>query len=128
MTLGIVSTEAIDATNRDGAQRQPEEGALLARAVGLDAQARECIRVTTFAGANIEVGGEFDAAAIVVGSRGPMGLMSLLFDGVLRGLIQPADRTALVVHSATVSPTRGPRRTAGSAAVAATLRRHEQDH
>jgi nucleotide-binding universal stress UspA family protein len=112
MTVGMVDTEAIDAANRDGAQARAEEGAELARAAGLDAQARSCVKVTTFADAITAVADEVGATAIVVGSRGLSGIKLLFVGSVSHALIQHADRTVIVVPSARIALARAHHRTA----------------
>jgi nucleotide-binding universal stress UspA family protein len=115
MAMGTIDIESIDAANRDGAQNRAEEGAELARGVGLDATPRSGARVTTFADAIIDVADELDAAAIVVGSRGLTGVKSLLLGSVSHGLLQHADRPVIVVPSATVSAARSHRRSGEAA-------------
>jgi nucleotide-binding universal stress UspA family protein len=114
MAMAPIDIESIDAANRAGALERAEEGAKLARAVGLDATARSDVRMTTIAEAIIAVADELDAAAIVVGSRGLTGVKSLLLGSVSHGLIQHADRPAIVVPSAEVSAARA-RRHSGEA-------------
>jgi nucleotide-binding universal stress UspA family protein len=108
-TAGMVNVEEIDTANRDGALGRADEGAQLARAVGLDARAQTCARVTTVADAILDAARELDAAAIVVGSRGLTGVKSLLLGSVSHGLIQHADRTVIVVPSAEVADARARR-------------------
>ncbi len=106
MPMGALDIGEIDKINRDGAQSRAEEGAELAREAGLDAAPRSCARVTTFAAAILEIAGEVDAAAIVVGSRGLTGVKSLLLGSVSHGLVHHADRTIIVVPSAEVAAAR----------------------
>jgi nucleotide-binding universal stress UspA family protein len=106
MSAGAVNFEEIDAANRKQAETRAEEGAELARQVGLDAQARTRTQVTTTAAAILEEADELDAAAIVVGSRGLTGVKSLVLGSVSHGLIHHADRPVIVVPSAEVAAAR----------------------
>ena len=99
MTGPIEDVAQIDTASREGAQARAQEGAELARGVGLDAEARICARRSTFAEAILETAGEIDAAVIVVGSRGLTGVKSILLGSVSHGLIQHADRPVTVVPS-----------------------------
>ncbi len=109
MTGGIVDIEEIDAATRNGAESRAEEGAQLARGLGLDAHPRTCARVSTFADAILTTARELDATAIVVGSRGLTGVKSLLLGSVSHGVIQHADRTVIVVPSTKVAEARASR-------------------
>jgi nucleotide-binding universal stress UspA family protein len=100
---------AIDASNREGAERRAEEGAELARKAGLDAQPLACAQDGTIADAILKQADELDAAAIVVGSRGLTGIKSILLGSVSHRLIQHADRAVIVVPSAAVATARAGR-------------------
>jgi nucleotide-binding universal stress UspA family protein len=106
MTAGMVNIEEIDIANREGAESRAEEGARLARQVGLDAQPRASARVTTVADTILVTARELSASAIVVGSRGLTGVKSLLLGSVSHGVIQHADRPVIIVPSTEVATAR----------------------
>jgi nucleotide-binding universal stress UspA family protein len=106
LTAGMVNIDDIDAANRKGAEASAEEGAELARKVGLNAQPRTCSQVSTVADAILAEADAIGAGAIVMGSRGLTGVKSLLLGSVSHNVIQHADRTVIVVPSPDVAVAR----------------------
>ena len=106
---GIAATSSLapggtfEDVNHVQAIRRAEEGAELARSAGFDAEARAEIASTTWQGI-IDVAGELDAAAIVIGSRGLGGLREHALGSLSHHVATHTRRPALIVPSP-----RGPR-------------------
>jgi nucleotide-binding universal stress UspA family protein len=94
--------EAVDRIERGHASTVAEEGAELARSVGLAAEAEAVPDEVDVADALIEMARERGAALVVVGSHGISGLRARLLGGVSRRLIEHCDRPVLVVRGETV--------------------------
>jgi len=109
MAPGVVNIEEIDTATREATQTRAQEGAELAKQVGLDAKPRTRTQVTTVAAAIVDEANDLDATAIVVGSRGLAGLKSLMLGSVSHGVSQHADRPVIVVPSAEVAAARAAR-------------------
>jgi nucleotide-binding universal stress UspA family protein len=107
---GMLDFEEIDRAERQSAEERAEEGAELARRVGLDAQPRTCSQETTTSEAILAEAEALGANTILMGSRGLTGLRSLLLGSVSHGVIQHADRTVIVVPSFEVAASRRPHR------------------
>jgi nucleotide-binding universal stress UspA family protein len=89
--------EEVFAAAHEGARRQAEEGAGIARATGLDAIAIAAEAKGPIWAVVEQVAEEHDASAIVVGSRGLSGIKSLLLGSVSSGIVHHALRPTLVV-------------------------------
>lgn len=96
----------IDEASRGRAEEIAQEGADLAEQRGLKAQVATCPQQSTPGQAILAKAAELDASAIVMGSRGLTGLKSLLLGSVSHDVLQHADRTVVVVPSATVASRR----------------------
>lgn len=108
--FGLVPTipdaDEIDEASRKNAGQTAEEGAELARKLGISAQPRSCPQATTTARAILGEADRASASAIVMGSRGLTGVKSLLLGSVSHEVIQHADRTVVVVPSPEVAARR----------------------
>jgi nucleotide-binding universal stress UspA family protein len=98
--------DEVDAASERSAAALADEGAARAREVGLDAQPRTTARHGSVAGAILDVAGELDAEAIVLGTRGLTGVKSLLVGSVAHVVLQHADRPVIVVPSPEVTEAR----------------------
>lgn len=96
---GIVNVEEIDAASEAAAKQRADEGAELARGVGLDAQPRSCPQGPTVWHAILNQARELDVRAIVLGTRGLTGVKSLLLGSVSHSVLQHSDRAVVVVPS-----------------------------
>lgn len=96
----------IDDASRSSAEAMAEEGAALAHRYGLDASSRAVTREDSIAETLLCAADRANASAIVSGSRGRNGLGSLLLGSVSHALLQHADRTVIIVPSATVAQKR----------------------
>jgi nucleotide-binding universal stress UspA family protein len=97
--IGALNFEAIDAASERSARQRAEEGVDRARRAGLTAEPRVKERGVTIWGTILEQAADVDASAIVLGSRGLMGLKSLLLGSVSHAVLQHADRPVIVVPS-----------------------------
>lgn len=103
---GMIDSVSIDDANRASAAKRAEEGAELARAAGLAAEARTRPQVTTVADAILTEADELGASAVLMGSRGLTRLKSLFLGSVSHAVLQHADVTVIVVPSPEVAQSR----------------------
>jgi len=94
--LGTVET--VDRAQREHASSVADEGAELARSLGLAAEAYAVPDELDVADTLIDIARQRDAAVVVVGSHGISGLRSRLLGGVSRKLIGHCDRPVLVIR------------------------------
>ena len=106
MVPSFPDDEEIDKASRTRAERLAQEGAELAQKAGIKADPGTAQQVTTTGRTILAEAERRAAAAIVMGSRGLTGLKSLLLGSVSHEVIQHADRTVVVVPSATVAASR----------------------
>jgi nucleotide-binding universal stress UspA family protein len=88
----------IDELERTNARATAEQGAALAREVGLDASPLVA-RSRNVWRAILDLAAEHDARAIVVGSRGQGGLTDVLLGSVPGRVVHHADRPVLVIRA-----------------------------
>lgn len=81
------------------AERVAEDGAELARSLGLDAEPLAVPDAADIAETIIDVAREHRAAAIVVGSRGLGGIRATLEGSTSRGVLKHATCPVIVVHA-----------------------------
>ncbi|HUA48805.1 MAG TPA: universal stress protein [Solirubrobacteraceae bacterium] len=110
MPVGSVDYAELDRRYGDYARQRAEQGAELARAAGLKAQARICVREGSIAQAILAEADAIGAEAIVLGTRGLTGLKSLLMGSVSHAVLQHADRPVIVVPSPEVAAARAAHR------------------
>lgn len=96
----------VDKASRTRAEQLAREGAELAQRAGIKAEPGTCQQVTTTGRTILAEAERRQAGVIVMGSRGLTGLKSLLLGSVSHEVIQHADRTVVVVPSATVAASR----------------------
>jgi nucleotide-binding universal stress UspA family protein len=89
----------VDRAEQGHATTLAEQGAELARSLGLAAQPYAVPDEADVAETIVELAREREAAAVVVGSHGVSGLRSRFLGGVSRRLIQHCDRPVVVVRS-----------------------------
>jgi nucleotide-binding universal stress UspA family protein len=89
-----------DEALRDNAERVANDGAELARSLGLDAEPLVRVDVRDVARTIVEVARERQAATIVVGSRGLGGLRGRLEGSTSKGVVKDAPCPVVVVHEA----------------------------
>jgi nucleotide-binding universal stress UspA family protein len=92
------TVEAVDHAQHDHAERVVQEGAELARSLGLTVEARAVPDDLDVADTLIQLADERGAAAIVVGSHGVSGFRSHMLGSVARKLIEHSARPVLVVR------------------------------
>jgi nucleotide-binding universal stress UspA family protein len=109
MPIGSVDYEELDRSSEEQARQRAEEGAELARAAGLKAEARACVRFGSIADSIISEAQDTGAEAIMVGTRGLTGLKSLFLGSVSHAVLQHADRPVIVVPSPEVAAERASR-------------------
>ena len=90
----------VDRHVHDHAERVAQEGAALARSLGLEAHPLALPEERHVAQTILMVAGKHRAAAIVVGSRGLSGLRSRLEGSTSKALLKHAACPVLVVHEA----------------------------
>lgn len=88
---------AVDRAQQDRAGRMAEIGAQLARACGAQAEATPVADSSDIAETIATAAEEYDACAVVVGSRGLGTVKSSLFGSTSRGVLQHCARPVLVV-------------------------------
>jgi nucleotide-binding universal stress UspA family protein len=88
----------MDEALRDHAERVANEGAELARSMGLDAEPLALADVRNIARTIVEVAREHNAATIVVGSRGLTGLRARFEGSTSKAVVQHAPCPVVVVH------------------------------
>lgn len=110
MPIGEVDYEALDRSYEEQAGQRAEEGAELARAAGLKAEARTRARGGSIADTVLAEAEELDAEAIVLGTRGLTGLKSFFLGSVSHAVLQNADRPVIVVPSAETAAERATHR------------------
>jgi nucleotide-binding universal stress UspA family protein len=90
--------EAVDRLQHGRASRLAEEGAELARSLGLDAEPHPVPDEVDVADTLIDLARGRSAAVLVVGTHGISGLRSRLFGSVSRKLLEHSDRPVLVIR------------------------------
>jgi nucleotide-binding universal stress UspA family protein len=85
---------------RGNAERVANEGAELARSLGLDAEPLAIADVRDIARTIVEVARDHKAATIVVGSRGLSGLRARFEGSTSKGVVKHAPCPVVVVHDA----------------------------
>ncbi|MGH2902982.1 MAG: universal stress protein [Solirubrobacteraceae bacterium] len=93
------TVQAIDKASEDHANDIAEDGAQLARAGGLRAEAVAVRDAANIADAILDAASERGAAAIVVGSRGLKGLKSKLMGSSSASVLGRSERPVVVVHA-----------------------------
>jgi nucleotide-binding universal stress UspA family protein len=93
------TVEAIDKVSENHARDIAEDGAQLARAGGLQAEALPLRDAADIADAILDAAAEREAAAIVIGSRGLKGLKSKLMGSSSASVLGRSDRPVVVVHA-----------------------------
>lgn len=89
-----------DEASRGHAESVSNDGAELARSLGLDAEPLAVVDVRDIPRTIVEVAREHNAAAIVVGSRGLGGLRGRLEGSTSQGVVKRAPCPVVVVHDA----------------------------
>jgi nucleotide-binding universal stress UspA family protein len=92
----VVPGGAFEELNEDDAARVAREGAARAREAGFEAEPRASLAAPTWQGI-MDVAGELDAAAIVIGSRGLSGLREVVEGSLSHQLAEHAGRPVLIV-------------------------------
>jgi nucleotide-binding universal stress UspA family protein len=110
MPVGDVDYEGLDRSYHEQARQRAEQGAELARAAGLKAEPRVCIRSGSVAESILAEADEVGADAIVLGTRGLTGLKSLFMGSVSHAVLQNSDRPVVVVPSPEVAASRAAHR------------------
>jgi nucleotide-binding universal stress UspA family protein len=99
---------AVDDALRDRAERVANDGAELARSLGLDAEPLAMADVRDIAGTIVEVARDHRAATIVVGSRGLSGLRARFEGSTSKGVVKHAPCPVVVVHDAVAEASESP--------------------
>lgn len=106
--LGFIPIEVdfveLDRAAAEEGGRTAEEGARIARDAGLDAEPIAVKADGPVWHAIAETADSYDAAAIVMGSRGRTALRSMLLGSVSSGVVHHAGRPTLVIHGPGVVP------------------------
>jgi nucleotide-binding universal stress UspA family protein len=93
------TVQAIDKAAEDHARDIAEDGAQLARASGLQAEALPVRDAADIADTILETAQKRDAAAIVIGSRGLKGFKSKMLGSSSASVLGRSDRPVVVVHA-----------------------------
>ena len=102
----LEGVDAIDAADRDAAERLAAEGAQLARDAGLTAEPHVATAIDAVADTIIAAADETAAAVVVLGSRGRRGLKSLLLGSVSHHVVHHARRPVLILPSPALAAAR----------------------
>jgi nucleotide-binding universal stress UspA family protein len=95
-TSSLVPGSAFEELNKADALLRAEAGAARARRAGLDAEPRATLAATTWKGI-VDVADELDVTAIVLGSRGRLGLSEIARNSVSRDVAMHARQPVLIV-------------------------------
>ena len=93
------TVQAIDKASEDHARDIAEDGAQLARAGGLRAEALAVRDAAEIADAILDAAAEHEAAAIVIGSRGLKGIKSKLMGSSSSSVLGRSEKPVVVVHA-----------------------------
>ena len=96
--LDLAATQGVDDARRDRATRIAEDGARLARSVGLDAEPLAIAGEGNAAKTIVELAREQEASAIVVGSRGLGGIRARLEGSTSNSVLKHSPYPVVVVH------------------------------
>jgi nucleotide-binding universal stress UspA family protein len=96
--LDVRTAFEVDRVMYEQAQRLAQQGASIAREVGLDAEALAVADELTVADTLTRVAAEEEAQALVVGSHGHSTLGELLLGSTTRGVLRHADCPVVVVR------------------------------
>ena len=92
------AAQEVDDASQARADRVAEEGAALAKSLGLQAEALAVADEGNVADAIVELAGKRDVAAIVVGSRGLSGLRARLEGSTSNAVAKHASCPVVLVH------------------------------
>lgn len=92
------AVETVDRYQNEQATQVAEEGAELARSLGLEAEPHAVRDAANVADTLIDLARERDASAVVVGSHGRSGLRSLMLGSVSHKVIGHCDRPVVVIR------------------------------
>jgi nucleotide-binding universal stress UspA family protein len=93
------TVQAIDQAQRDHATQVAQEGAAMARSLGLEAEPHPVPDEADVADTLIDLARERDAAVVAVGSHGISGLRSRVLGSVARKLIEHSNRPVLIIRA-----------------------------
>lgn len=93
------AAQEVDDASQAHADRVAEEGAALAKSLGLQAEALAVADEGNVADAIVELAGKRDVAAIVVGSRGLSGLRARLEGSTSNAVAKHASCPVVLVHA-----------------------------
>jgi nucleotide-binding universal stress UspA family protein len=99
MPYDPATVQAIDKASEDHARDIAEDGAQLARAGGLQAEALAVRDAADIADAILDAASEREAAAIVIGSRGLKGIKSKLMGSSSASVLGRSEKPVVVVHA-----------------------------
>jgi nucleotide-binding universal stress UspA family protein len=97
--VALAGAERLDAQARERAEQIASEGADLARAAGLDAEARAVEGCGPAWHAIVRFADSVDASVIVTGSRGRSGIAAALLGSTALGVLHHAGRPVLVAST-----------------------------
>lgn len=97
-TAAMVNFAEFDRAAAEACDRIAAEGVRIARTSGLDAEPVAVKTAGPVWHAIVETADRYDAAAIVMGSRGLTPLRSILLGSVSTGVVHHADRPTLVIR------------------------------
>jgi nucleotide-binding universal stress UspA family protein len=102
----MVNFPELDRTGAEAGGRVAEEGAQIAREVGLQAESVAIEATPPVWKTIVDTADLHEAAVIVMGSRGLTGLRSMLLGSVSNAVVHHAERPTLVIHRSVTTPTR----------------------